>query len=402
MGRPRIPPPAELRRRLLEAATGAWRRVVTHGWSLLQQTAAATLAWVIATQIGDHQNPFFAPIAAVVALNAAPGERGLQSLRLLAGVVLGILAGEFTISRMGGGYASLAVAVFIATFAARALGGTRLVVGQSAAGAILTIASARGMAGSNRIIDALIGAGVALVFSQLLFAPEPVALLRRAEAVALEQMADGLELTSRALSGDTGQFADKAMNKLRDLIDQLSEVGRVRHVSTMVTQYTVTWRARAAPSVQERENAGYLDLLGGSCFMLMRTALAADQDERLALAPSVARLAGILRDLSTGLGVRADRQRAANQVLEAISELDVEGMQAEATGRDAVAALHMTAIDVLVFAGVKPEEASAAVNQGIRFRVAKPPAPPRLPVVSALLRRWRQHRNRLQDRDHPS
>ncbi|GGO78547.1 FUSC family protein [Nonomuraea cavernae] len=392
---PRVPSAAELWERLLKALAKARRRLVAHAWSLLQQTAAATLAWVIANRLGDHQDPFFAPIAAVVALNTAPGERGLQSVRLLTGVVLGIVAGELMLARLGSGYVSLALSIFLATAAARALGGSRLVVGQAAAGAILTIASAEAMMGSSRLIDALIGAGVALVFSQLLFAPEPVALLRRAEAEALEKMADGLELTSSAMSGDGAEAGDRAMNQLRDLIDRLAEVGKARHVSSMVTQYTVTWRVRAAPLVQERENAGYLDMLGGSCFMLARTALAADQDERLALAPSIASLAGILRDLSAGLGSRAERQHAADRALDAITALDAERLEAEASGRDAVAALDMVAIDVLVFAGVEPAEASAAVYEGARrFKVAKPPQPPRVPVLTTLLRRWRRSRQR--------
>jgi hypothetical protein len=42
-------------------------------WPLLQGTLAATLAWVIAKHLFNHHEPFFAPIAAVVALNAAPG-----------------------------------------------------------------------------------------------------------------------------------------------------------------------------------------------------------------------------------------------------------------------------------------------------------------------------------------
>jgi uncharacterized membrane protein YgaE (UPF0421/DUF939 family) len=86
---------------------------------------------------------------------------------------------------LGGGYGTLALATFVAMAIARALGGARVTVAQAAAGAILTVAVANGEAGPDRLVDALIGAGVALVFSQLLFSPEPVALLRRAEAAAL-------------------------------------------------------------------------------------------------------------------------------------------------------------------------------------------------------------------------
>jgi uncharacterized membrane protein YgaE (UPF0421/DUF939 family) len=37
---------------------------------VVQGTAAATAAWLIATRLVDHEEPFFAPIAAVIALNA--------------------------------------------------------------------------------------------------------------------------------------------------------------------------------------------------------------------------------------------------------------------------------------------------------------------------------------------
>ena len=76
------------------------------------------------------------------------------------------------------------IALFLATLACiatvRALGGTPLAVAQGAAAAILTVAFGDSEVGPDRLIDTLIGGGVALVFSQVLFTPEPVRLLRRA------------------------------------------------------------------------------------------------------------------------------------------------------------------------------------------------------------------------------
>jgi hypothetical protein len=46
------------------------RRAAATVWPLLQQTAAAVAAWLIALAVIDHPVPFFAPTAAVVALNA--------------------------------------------------------------------------------------------------------------------------------------------------------------------------------------------------------------------------------------------------------------------------------------------------------------------------------------------
>jgi uncharacterized membrane protein YgaE (UPF0421/DUF939 family) len=190
-----------LARRLADAGARAVRRTAADAWPLLQGTAAATAAWVIAKYVLDHEQPFFAPIAALIALNTAVGERGLNAVRLLQGVFLGIVVGELTLAALAGGYGSMAVAIFVATALARALGGTRIVIAQAAVGAILTVAVADSEAGIERLTDALVGVGVALVFSQLLFAPEPVALLRRAEAAVLERLAGGLALSARARAG---------------------------------------------------------------------------------------------------------------------------------------------------------------------------------------------------------
>jgi uncharacterized membrane protein YgaE (UPF0421/DUF939 family) len=52
------------------------------------------VAWVIATRVVEHRHPFFAPIAAVVSLNAARGDRGVNAVRLVLGVIVGILVAE--------------------------------------------------------------------------------------------------------------------------------------------------------------------------------------------------------------------------------------------------------------------------------------------------------------------
>jgi hypothetical protein len=47
-------------RRVAQAGAGGLRRVAGNAWPLLQGTAAATAAWVIARRLGDHPDPFFA------------------------------------------------------------------------------------------------------------------------------------------------------------------------------------------------------------------------------------------------------------------------------------------------------------------------------------------------------
>jgi len=343
---------------------------------VLQGTLAATVAWVIAKHVvGDHQ-PFFAPIAAFAGLNAALGERGLNAVRLLFGAVIGIIAGELTIAVLGGGYVSLAIAVFAATLVASASGGARIVIAQAAAGAILTVAVADGQAGTQRLFDALIGVGVALIFTQVLFSPQPLALLRRAEAAALADMADSLRLTARALEDDDDEIAERAASRLRTLRDRLSELSRTRAASGRVARRSAVWRSQMDPVVRETEDAGRLDLLGGSCLWLTRAAMAAGETARRELAPRVHELADALGDLAGDPGDRSTRQRAAGQALDVARKLAAAGMPSEPDAVAASVGLRTVATDLMIFAGVDEEQAEAAVREGTgEFRVPAPASP---------------------------
>jgi hypothetical protein len=368
-------------------AAGTWARVGAAAWPLFQATAAATAAWAIASRFGGHADPFFAPVAAVVALNAPRGERGLQAVRLLLGVVVGILVGELTVALLGGGAGWLAPASFAAMAAAHAAGGTRIVVIQAGTGAILTVLAADGQAGVHRLIDALIGGGVSILFTQVLFSPEPVSLLRRAEADALGGIAHGLDLTAGALESDDVAAADRALATLRDLRDRLGELARLRKASGNVARHSAIWRSQRAPLVRERENADHLDLLGGGCVMLARTAFTIEPSERRALAPSVRELAAVLAALARAPGDRDVRQRAADRALEVSRALSA----GEGPAAPAVAVVHallrIVATDVMVFAGADPAEAAAAVRAAAgELRVPDPPPAPRAPFG---LDRWR-------------
>jgi hypothetical protein len=361
-------------------ATRALRRLLPDLWLVLQGTLAATAAWVIAKHVVGNRQPFFAPMAAVIALNAARGERGRNALRLLLGVIVGILAGELTIALLGGGYGSLALAVFAATAAARALGGERIVIAQAAAAAILTVTLANGEAGAARLIDALIGAGVALLFTQVLFSPQPLALLRRAEAAALSDMAGALRLTARALECDDAAAAEDAMSRLRTLRDHLGELGRTRAASRRVARRSAVWRSQIAPVVRETEDAGRLDLLGGSCLTLTRIAIAADPEWRRRLADPVRELAEGLAALAGNPGDRDARQEAADRALAVVARAAENEMPRDAQAVAAMVALRTVASDLMVFAGVEPGDADAAVREGTGpLRVPAPPSSPRTP-----------------------
>jgi hypothetical protein len=250
---------------------------------------------------------------------------------------------------------------------------------QAAASAILTVVTSAGEGGVDRLVDASIGAGVALVFTQVLFSPEPVALLRRVESYALSGLASGLQLTATFLERDDDEMIERAMTQLRKVRDDLVTLSRMRSASGRVVRHSLVWRSRAAPVVRERENAGHLDLLGGSCVLLARTASALAVEDRRLVAPSVKKLASAVAAVAQTPGDREARQIAADRALDLVRRMP-DHAGGHHTVQAAAVALRAVANDVMVFAGVDPDIAVAAVEEGTgELPVVSPPHAPRIP-----------------------
>lgn len=350
----------EARFRWAGAGSRMRKRLAADFPPLLEKSAAATVAWILAGRIANHPEPFFAPIAAVVALNAPLGERGTNAIRLLLGVVLGIVCGELAFTIVGGGYGTLALATFTAMGIAHALGGARVVVAQAAASSILTVVAARADIAANRLQDALIGAAVALVFSQFLFVPEPLRLLRRAQAAALREMAVGLELTAQALEGDDEGLGERASNLMRAVRDRLSDLSRMRRTSAATARRSLLWWSRHELVLAESERVARVDLLGASCLTLTRIALATTAAEGRRLAPSVRALAATIAELADAPGDVDARRKASERARTIARAIPTERALAESTLGAAGVALHMIAADIVLLAGELPEAADEA------------------------------------------
>ncbi|MFN2629410.1 MAG: aromatic acid exporter family protein [Gaiellaceae bacterium] len=169
---------------------------------IAQAALAAGLAWQLARLIPGHGEPFFAPIAAVIALGAEGGRRGRQAVEMMFGVALGILIGATVVVAVGAGGWQIVVAVAFALLLGTALGARPMTVSESAVSAILIVGLQR--TGSNyayqRLFDALIGGGIAIVTAQVLFPIDPLDLVRR---------------ESQRLRGELGRTLDEVAEALR-------------------------------------------------------------------------------------------------------------------------------------------------------------------------------------------
>lgn len=356
----------------------ATRRYAHFAWHALQAALAATVAWLVANLVHAEDQPFFAPIAALVALTASRGQRGAKAVQLLLAVGLGIVVGELVVVLMGAGYGRVALASFLALFVAAALGEARVALTQAGVSAILTVIAAEGEAGWARLLDAAIGGGVAIVFTQVIFAPEPVALLREAEVEALRGIARGLRQTAEALRRPDRSIAGRALHALWGLPARLGELARVRRVGARMAKHSAIWRSQRGEVRRERVYATQLALVAASSVMLARAASEASAPARAPLAARVDMLAAVLERLAARPWDRDVRQQAVGDALAAARPLGAAEDDPAAVA--AVVVLGMVARDIMVFAGLTRREANATLRgESLAVTVRSPPEAPRLP-----------------------
>jgi uncharacterized membrane protein YgaE (UPF0421/DUF939 family) len=199
--------------------------VARAGWNVVQTPVAAGLAWYIAHTLLGHHQPFFAPTAAAVSLSKNRALRTQSVLQLMGGVVLGIgvgaaveavtgpaagvvgsgagTVGAGTAGTAGAagagtvGAVAIAVAVAVALLLTLSVGGGFLergvlFVNQGTTSAILMIAVAGAATATERLSDALVGGGVALAMTVVLFPAAPLPLIAEADGRVLAALRDTL------------------------------------------------------------------------------------------------------------------------------------------------------------------------------------------------------------------
>lgn len=332
----------------------AWRRVADNGWPVLQQAMAAALSWWVAGLVFDHHLPVFAPIATLVALNTPVGGRGTNAVRVVSGVIVGVIVGRIAYQFLGHGAPAIGTAVLAALLAALVLGGERITMAQAAVGAVISVAAGQ-QAGIVRVEDALLGAAVALAFSQLLFPAHPVSLLARAQTRTLRTLGEVLGLTARTLRAENERI-DRVWDDMRPLYSLLDNLAGTRENTSAVA--TLTRRRRRNTEAVQREiaSARHLNLLGNSCLSLIRTAMTLDERRRSAFAPAVGALEQVVRLLADEPRDDEVRRRAADAALHILQNPpDTATPQATAVWQN----VRMAVRDVVAFAAAEPDPPGA-------------------------------------------
>jgi uncharacterized membrane protein YgaE (UPF0421/DUF939 family) len=206
---------------LLEQAAEASRaglrtrreRIVAGARPILHSAVAASLAWLVATEVVGHGQPFFAPISAVITLGLTVGQRRRRAIELAIGVSVGIAIADALVAAIGSGTWQIGIVVALAMAAAALVGGGSMLASQAGASAVLvaTLQPPEGGFDFDRAIDALVGGGVALVVSSLLLPVHPMRLVQESTEPVLERLVGALGQIATALVTRRPEAADAAL-----------------------------------------------------------------------------------------------------------------------------------------------------------------------------------------------
>jgi uncharacterized membrane protein YgaE (UPF0421/DUF939 family) len=209
-----------------EAPRRASARLRMRLWPILQTAAAAVAAWYLAKLLVGSERPVFASIAAVISLGATHGGRDERAVELIGGVVVGITVADLLIRVIGTGPVQVGVLVVLAMSAAVLMGGGPVLVTEAAVSGILLASLDPAPTGlsADRLLEALLGGGVALAVSSLVFPLDPRLHVARAAQAVFGRLGRVLEELAEALEAGDRERAEAALQAARDLDEPVRDL----------------------------------------------------------------------------------------------------------------------------------------------------------------------------------
>ncbi len=364
-----IGPRLSLRNRLRSGVLllrGAWLQI-------LQTAVAACAAWFLAVLLLGVDRPTFAPIAAVICLGLAVGERARRAVELTLGVAFGVAIADFLVSVVGVGAFQAGLVVALAMALAVFLGREETGVKEAAISAmiiLITFHSSDSGIPLERFVEALIGGGTALLINALI-PVNPERMVEEAAHPLFEESVAVLEEVAGALESGDAERAQDAYVKARE-ID-----ARVSGLKEAVSAGRET--ARLAPP--RRRSLGHLELYAGAADQidltvrdvraLSRAALSVVQPED----PSPEPLSGAVRGLARATEALAaylqtsgdpeDTRRLALEASRVASALlnEREDLASNLAVNALVDQIHSSAVDLLGSTGMDRGSALQALEE---------------------------------------
>lgn len=181
-----------------------------------QKALAAGVAYWIASALLGHEEPAFASIAALISLSVMTGKEGSQAVQLVFGVACGLAVADLLLSFIGSGALQIALVVGLATGIVTFFGGGALAITEAGVSALLMVilASPSSGASTDRFVEALVGAGIALVLRAVI-ATNPGQSVQKAAHPIFGEFIGVLENIYEALYTADLEQAEEALDKAR-------------------------------------------------------------------------------------------------------------------------------------------------------------------------------------------
>ena len=193
-------------------------RLRANGWPILQTAVAASLAYFLAVYLLGNEQPFFAPIAAVISLGLTVGQRGRRAVEVVFGVAIGLMVADLIVYLVGVGTAQIGVVVALAMAAVVLFSERTLLVNQAAISAILVVLLQPPDTGfsPDRFLNALLGGAVALAINHL-FPVDPQRVVERAARPIFDELIVVLEEIATALERRDLERAESMLRRAREI-----------------------------------------------------------------------------------------------------------------------------------------------------------------------------------------
>ena len=195
------------------------------GWLQILQTAvAACAAWFISVLVLGLDRPTFAPIAAVICLGLAVGERARRAIELTLGVAFGIAIADFLVSVFGVGALQAGLVVALAMTVAVFLGRDEIGVKEAAISAMIIMITFHypdtGIP-VERFLESLIGGATALLINALL-PINPERMVTEAAHPVFDESVAVLDEVADALESGDAERAQRSYVKAREIDARVS------------------------------------------------------------------------------------------------------------------------------------------------------------------------------------
>ena len=339
-------------------------RLRQRAFLIAQVAIAAAVAYFIAHDLLGHEQPFFAPVAAIISLGMSYGQRLRRVGEVTAGVAIGVLVADLFVRVAGVGLWQIAVVVAGSMAVAVLLDGGPLLVTQAAVQSVfVALVVPTAAQGLNRWVDAVVGGLVALAAAAV--APQsPLRQPRQAAAAVLEELAAFLHEAAESLRTGDRQRAERTLERARATDSVLEDLRQAAAEGIEVVRQSPFRRRHRDQVFGVAALAEPLDRAVRNARVLVRRVAAATRYEEsvppayVDLVAELADIADRLSDCLVDRGLTAD-VRPELQRLAARSSAVAEPAQLSSTV--VLAQVRSIVVDLLELTGLDEDDALAMV-----------------------------------------